>query len=95
MIIQVYKPTFHHKYQWIEEFYQDLRKLKMSNPKRGALVVQGDWNVNIGTVTHHDWQDTAEECKHRKRQTNKILTRQDQLVEANVLHGHKLWSETT
>ena len=46
-IVQAYAPTSDYKYNDnnIEEFYDQLQNVTDQTPKKGILVVQGDWNT--------------------------------------------------
>ena len=44
-IVQAYAPTSDYDDNKIEEFYDQLQNVTDQTPKKGILVVQGDWNT--------------------------------------------------
>ena len=47
-IVQAYAPTSDYDDNKIEEFYNQLQNVIDQTPKKGILVVQGDWNAKVG-----------------------------------------------
>ena len=47
-IVQAYTPTSVYDDNKIEEFYDQLQNVIDQTPKKDILVVQGDWNANVG-----------------------------------------------
>ena len=47
-IVQAYAPTSDYDDNKIEEFYDQLQNVIDQTPKKDILVVQGDWNANVG-----------------------------------------------
>ena len=47
-IIQAYAPTSGHDDSEVDHFYQQLQEIIDQTPKKGILVVQGDWNAKVG-----------------------------------------------
>ena len=54
--VQAYAPTSDYGDNEIEQFYVQLQNVIDQTPKKGILVVQGDWNENVG-------KDTCETCQ--------------------------------
>ena len=36
--------------------YRELQTLVDQTPKQGMLVVQGDWNANVGEAVQENWR---------------------------------------
>ena len=47
--IQVYAPTTDAKEAKVDLFYKNLQDLLELTPKRDALFIRGDWNVEVGS----------------------------------------------
>ena len=60
-IIQAYAPTSNYSDDDVEYFYEGLQKVLDKTPKKDILVVQGDWNAEIGEEACKDWKGT---CGH-------------------------------
>ena len=54
IIIQVYAPTSGHDDSEVDHFYQQLQEIIDQTPKKDILVVQGDWNANVGKNAQAD-----------------------------------------
>ena len=48
-VIQVYAPTTNAKEAEVEHVYEDLQDLLELTPKKGVLVITGDWNAKVGS----------------------------------------------
>ena len=55
-IVQAYAPTSDYDDNKIEEFYDQLQNITDQKPKKDILVVQGDWNANVGKDACENWQ---------------------------------------
>ena len=55
-IVQVFAPTSDYDDKEIEEFYDQLQNVVDQTPKKGILVVQGDWNAKVGKDACGNWQ---------------------------------------
>ena len=53
-IIQVYAPTSGHDDSEVDHFYQQLQETIDQTPKKDIMVVQGDWNANVGKDAQAD-----------------------------------------
>ena len=53
-VIQVHAPTSDH-----EQFYKQLDSIKAKTPKKDLLVVQGDWNAEVGPDAYQHWAGTV------------------------------------
>ena len=58
-IIQIYASTSGHKDSEVDHFYQQLQETIDQTPKKGILVVQGDWNAKVGTDAQADWGEVC------------------------------------
>ena len=47
-VIQVYAPTTNVKEAKVERFYEDLQHLLKLTPRKGVLLIIGDWNAKVG-----------------------------------------------
>ena len=47
-VIQVYAPTSNAEEAEVERFYEDLQDLLELTPKKGVLLIIGDWNAKVG-----------------------------------------------
>ena len=54
-IAQVYAPTSDYYENEIEEFYDQLQNVIGQKPKKDILVVQGDWNAEVGRGACGNW----------------------------------------
>ncbi|XP_011670813.2 craniofacial development protein 2-like [Strongylocentrotus purpuratus] len=64
-IIQAYAPTTDYDDDVIEDFYDQLQKVKDQTPKKDIIVVQGDWNAKIGEDASKNWKGTCGQyCNH-------------------------------
>ena len=59
IIIQVYAPTSGHDDSEVDHFYQKLQEIIDQTPKKDILVVQGDWNANVGKDAQADWGEVC------------------------------------
>ena len=57
IIVQAYDPTSDYDGNGIEEFYDQPQNVFDQTPKKGILVVQGDWNTDAGRDACRNWQD--------------------------------------
>ena len=48
IVIQVYAPTSNAEAAEVERFYEDLQDLLELTPKKGVLLIIGDWNAKVG-----------------------------------------------
>ena len=55
-IVQAYAPTSQYDDSEIEEFYDQLQNVIDRTPKKGILVVQGDWNAKVDQDACGNWQ---------------------------------------
>ena len=55
-IVQAYVPTSDYDDNKIEEFYDQLQKVINQTLKKDILVIQGDWNAEVGKDAHENWQ---------------------------------------
>ena len=53
--IQVYAPTFGHDDSEVNHFNKQLQETIDQTPKRDILVVQKDWNAEVGKDALADW----------------------------------------
>ena len=58
-IIQAYAPTSDYADTEIETFYEQLPEVFDETPKKGILIVQGDWNAKVGEYATRDWKGTC------------------------------------
>ena len=65
-IIQIYAPTTSHKDEEVEHFYEELESAITKSPENDILIVQGDWNAQMGKDIHKTWQGTAGRFGHEK-----------------------------
>ena len=56
-IVQAYAPTSDYDDNEIEEFYSQLQNVIDQTLKKDILVVQGDWNAEVGKGACENWQD--------------------------------------
>ena len=59
IIIKAYSPTSDYDDENIEDFYDQLQEIIDQAPKNDILVVQGDWNANIGEDASKVWKWTC------------------------------------
>ena len=55
-VVQAYAPTSDYDDNKIEEFYDQLQNVIDQTPKKDILVVQEDWNANVGRDACGNWQ---------------------------------------
>ena len=55
-IVQAYAPTSDYDDNKIEELYDQLQNVIDQTPKKDILVVQGDWNAEVGRDACGNWQ---------------------------------------
>ena len=55
-IVQAYAPALDHDDNETEGFYDQLQNVIDQTPKKGILVVQGDWNAKVGRDACGKWQ---------------------------------------
>ena len=48
-VIQVYAPTTDAEEAEVDRFHENLQDLLELTPKRDALFIRGDWNVELGS----------------------------------------------
>ncbi|XP_063601118.1 craniofacial development protein 2-like [Penaeus indicus] len=91
--VQIYAPTNSSSEEDIGEFYDALDDVLENTEKRDYIIVQGDWNCQIGSDTYEDWKGTV--GKFGLRRTNERGERalefaeRYKLVIANTLFPHK------
>ena len=61
-IIQVYAPTSEHDDNEVDIFYRQLQEIIDQTPKKDILVVQGDWNAEVGRDAQADRGDVCGLC---------------------------------
>ena len=54
--VQEYAPTSHYDDNKLEEIYDQLQNVIDQTPKKGILVVQGDWNAKVGRDACRNWR---------------------------------------
>ena len=54
---QFYAPKSGHDDSEVDHFYQQFQETIDQTPKKDILVVQGDWNANVGKDAQADWGD--------------------------------------
>ena len=54
-IVQAYAPTSEYYENETEEFYDQLQNVIDQTPKKDILVVQGDWNAEVGRDACGNW----------------------------------------
>ena len=52
----LYAPTSKYDDTEVDEFYRELQSLVDQTPKQEILVVQGDWNAEVGEDAQEDWK---------------------------------------
>ena len=55
-IIQVYAPTSGHYDNEVDNFYRQLQEIIDQTPKKDILVVQENWNAQVGRDAQADWE---------------------------------------
>ena len=93
-VIQVHAPTSDH-----EQFYKQLDSIKAKTPKKDLLVVQGDWNAEVGPDAYQHWAGTIgrfgiEETNNRGLRLLKF-SKSHRRIFANTLHLHMLYRTAT
>ena len=58
-IIQGYAPISGHDDNEVDNFYRRLQEIIDQTPKKDILVVQGDWNAQVGRDAQADWADVC------------------------------------
>ncbi|XP_063609075.1 uncharacterized protein LOC134783216 [Penaeus indicus] len=92
-VIQAYVPTTNHSDNEVEDFYDQLQEVISQTSNKDILIVQGDWNAEIGKEAKKDWPDTYGE--HCNEDTNdrgiRLLefANYNNLILANTLGPHK------
>ena len=88
-VIQVHAPTSDH-----EQFYKQLDSIKAKTPKKDLLVVQGDWNAEVGPDAYQHWAGTVGRFVIGRTNDRgwrlRELAKSHRLALANTLHPHKL-----
>ena len=69
-IIQAYAPTTDYDDDDIEDFYDQLQEVIDQTPNKDILVVQGDWNANIGEDASKNWKETCGQYCYCNPETN-------------------------
>ena len=92
-IIQAYAPTSAYSNEDVEVFYEELQKILNKTPKKDILVVQGDWNANIGEDAYENWKGTyGRHCNIKLNERGFRLLRfasYNDLMVANTFGSHK------
>ena len=65
-IVPAYAPTLDYDDNKIEEFYDQLQNVIDQMPKKDILVVQGDWNADVGK----DACGTLLQWRHKRERTH-------------------------
>ena len=55
-IIQAYAPTSEKEDKEVEDFYEQIQEVIDQTPKKDILIVQGDWNAQVGTEACKTWK---------------------------------------
>ena len=92
-IVQAYAPTSDYDDNKIEEFYDQLQIVIDQTPKKDILVVQGDWNAEVGRNVCGNWQGICgpfcnDDTNERGPRLLEFATFND-LVLANTFDHHK------
>ena len=92
-IIQVYAPASSYDDNDVDEFHRAPQSLVDQTPKQDILVVQGDWNANVGEDAEKDWGEVCgpscnPETNDRGLKLLDVAT-YNNLVLANILGNHK------
>ena len=53
-VIQVYAPTSNTEETEVEWFYEDLQDLLELTPKKGIILIVGDWNAKVRVKKHQE-----------------------------------------
>ena len=91
--------TTDHDDEEVEEFYAQLENTISKTPKKDIIIVQGDWNAQVGPDAHQQWAGTV--GRFCIGETNDRGMRQlefassHKLILANTLHPCKLSRITT
>ena len=56
-VVQAFAPTSDYDHNVIKNFHDQLQNVIDQTPKKDILVVQGDWNANVGKDAYENWQD--------------------------------------
>jgi len=92
-VIQAYAPTSTYSDDEVEDFYEQLQEVIDQTHKKDILIVQGDWNAQVGKEVRKDWPDTC--GGHSNEDTNdrglRLLefAKYNNLLLANTLGPHK------
>ena len=92
-IVQACTPTSDYDDNKIEEFCDKLQNVFDQKPKKDILVVQGDWNANVGRDACGNWQGICgpfciDDTNERGLRLLEFATFND-LVLANTFGDHK------
>ena len=58
-IIQIYAPTSTYNDEENEQFYETVDNTIQESHKKDMLIVQGDFNANIGSNANEEWAECA------------------------------------
>ena len=58
-IIQIYAPTTAYTDEEIEQFYESIDNTIKETPNKDFLIIQGDFNANVGKDAHIEWPACA------------------------------------
>ena len=92
-IVQAYAPTSDNDDNEIEELYDQLQNVINQASKKDILVLQGDWNANVGKDAHGNWQGICgpfyiDDTSERGHRLLEFVAFND-LVLANTFGHHK------
>ena len=79
-----------------EEFYDQLQNVIDQTPKKDIIVVQGDWNANVGKDAYENWQGICRLfCNDKQMREDSLLefATFNALVLANIF-GHEKTSRS-
>ena len=92
-IIQVYATTSGHDGNGVDNFYRQLYEIIDQTPKKDILVVQGDWNAQVGGDAQADWGGVYGPYCHAETNERGLrlleIATFNNLVLANTLGPHK------
>ena len=97
--IQIYPPTTAYANEEIEQFYESIDNTIKETPKKDLLIIQGDFNANVGKDAHIKWSACSGRVRigHQNERGQRLLefAEKHQLVIANTLYPHKDSRTTT
>ena len=92
-VVQAFAPTSDYDHNVIKNFHDQLQNVIDQTPKKDILVVQGDWNANVGKDAYENWQDICgpfcnDDTNERGLRLLEFATFND-FVSANTFGHHK------